>query len=162
FQPRTGKGTAAPRGILLFGRYDFSLEHSNPEDSEVWGRDRYSQALSWDTAFIKKEHLSRLLLGSDPAAPWQCEDSDDAAGDKGLRDGVLGTASHLEGADDLAVKMGAKPAVLRKLAACITWLRRRAAAYSLSGPERTDYLAVLYLTVLETLQYAHKERERLA
>ncbi len=215
------------RGVLLFGRYDWS----RPDGAGgVHGRDAYAEPLSWDTAFIKEDHLSGHLLGRGPGRPgllhrlrdevrvrysithgdlhprnvladrdnvwlldfgeagadaptlhdfaklevflrlWCLDLSpaarapDDGAAkfEKGLLDALLGTAGGLGDADELAAMLGARPEVLRKVAACVTWLRRRAAPYGAGAPGRQDYLAVLFLTVLQTLQYAGQERGRLA
>jgi hypothetical protein len=81
--------------------------------------------------------------------------------EKGLLDALLGTTDGPEVVGELAGKVGAQPHVLRNVASCIIWLRRRAAAYGTGGPERLDYLTVLFLTVLQTLRYAGKERDRL-
>ncbi len=60
----------------------------------------------------------------------------------------------------LAGPLGARSDNLVQVAACIAWVRRRAAAYSLGRPDRRDYLAVLFLTLLRTLRYARKERDK--
>jgi hypothetical protein len=214
-------------GLLLFGKYDWSRKSG---DGQVLGRDEYVEPLSWDVAFITKDHLHKHLLGpgkdgkpgllfrlwdlpvrfsithgdlhprniladqdnvwlldfgeSGASAPtlydfakleiflrlW-CLDLSPAAQridegaarlEKGLLDVLLGTASTIEEVDELAEKIGAEPMVLRKVVACIIWIRRRATPFTLGSPARQDYLAVLYLSALQTLQYAGKERERLA
>jgi hypothetical protein len=110
--------------------------------------------------FTKLEVYLRLwCLDLSPAAREL--DQGVAKFEKGLLDVLFGTASDPEALDELAGMMGAVPTVLRKVAACITWIRRRAAPYTLGSPDRGDYLAVLYLTVLQTLKYAGKERDRL-
>jgi hypothetical protein len=85
-----------------------------------------------------------------------------AAFETRLLDIMRGTESTLEPVRDAALRMGADPEALSKLASCILWVRRRAAAYTTRGPDRRDYLAVLFLTVLQTFRYAMAERQRLA
>jgi hypothetical protein len=214
-------------GLLMFGKYDWSLKCA---DGQVLGRDEYVEPLSWDVAFITKDHLHKHLLGpgkdgkpgllfrladlpvrfsithgdlhprniladqdnvwlldfgeSGANAPtlydfakleiflrlW-CLDLSPAAQridegaarlEKALLDVLLGTASTIEEVDELAEKIGAEPAVLRKVVACIIWIRRRVMPFTLGSPARQDYLAVLYLSALQTLQYAARERDRLA
>jgi hypothetical protein len=102
----------------------------------LWGLDLGPGAGGLDVA---AEELERLLLGAM----------------------AVGEA-HAEEVRALAVPLGARPDNLVQVAACIAWIRRRVAAYSLGRPDRRDYLAVLYLTLLRTLRYARKDRDKAA
>jgi hypothetical protein len=77
-----------------------------------------------------------------------------------LLDQMTGSESNLGSVCPLAEDLGATEDSLLKLARCIARIRQQALVYSVSGPDRRDYLAVLYLTVLETLSYAGKEPNR--
>jgi hypothetical protein len=76
-----------------------------------------------------------------------------------LLDNMTGSAGGIESVSDLADNLGARPEDLLKFAQCVARIRRKAAAVGTGGPDRRDYLAVLYLTVLETLQYAGRDPE---
>jgi len=71
-----------------------------------------------------------------------------------LLDHLIGSEGCLEPIRGLASDIGAAPDQLLKVAHTIACIRRRALAYSLGSPDRRDYLAVLYLTLLKTLIYA--------
>jgi hypothetical protein len=74
-----------------------------------------------------------------------------------LLDLLLGGQSSLTPVADIAGRMGACPRRLQRVAACISLIRRRALPYTTGRPDRRDYLAVLFLTVLATLRYASRE-----
>jgi hypothetical protein len=111
--------------------------------------------------FTKLEVFLRLWC-LDLSTPTREFDEGVAAFETRLLDIMRGTESTLEPVRDAAVRMGTDPEALSKLASCILWVRRRAAAYTTRGPDRRDYLAVLFLTVLQTFRYATDERQRLA
>jgi putative nucleotidyltransferase with HDIG domain len=72
-----------------------------------------------------------------------------------LLDHFLGSEGGLAPTVEQAARLGAEPGDLLRIAHAIAHIRRRAAAHCLSVyPDRRDYLAVLYLTVLSVLQYA--------
>jgi hypothetical protein len=71
-----------------------------------------------------------------------------------LLDHMTGTEGGLGTVSALARDLGARPEDLMRVANCITAIRRQALPYITGGPDRRDYLAVLYLTVLHTLRYA--------
>jgi hypothetical protein len=72
-----------------------------------------------------------------------------------LLDHFLGSEGGIEPTRELARSLGAQPDKLHQVAHQITHIRRLAAAHCLPEyPDRRDYLAVLYLTVLSLLQYA--------
>ncbi len=72
-----------------------------------------------------------------------------------LLDHFLGSEGGIEPTRELAGSLGAKPDDLHKVAHCIAHIRRLASVHCLTiYPDRRDYLAVLYLTVLSLLQYA--------
>jgi hypothetical protein len=239
-QPWHAAGRTAPLGewkrvfterdgrLLLFGKYDLAEERGNPA-AKVRGRADYAAPLSFDPAFITRDHLRDHLLGSarrkgllrrlmedvrvkfslthgdlhprnvladeenvwlldfgeaGPDAPtlydfaklevylrvWCLELSpaakevDDGAAqfERHLLDVLFGTASGRQPIHAAAAKLGADPATLCKAADCIAWLRRRALAHGIGGPQRRDYLAILYLTTLQALSYAGEERGRTA
>jgi hypothetical protein len=166
------KGTPERPGLLHRLRDDvavrFSLTHGDlhPENilagpDNVWLLDFGETGDRAPTLydFTKLEVYLRLwCLDLSPAAKEL--DQGAAKFEKGLLDVLLGIASKLEAVDELAVMIGAQAHVLRKVADCITWLRRRAAPYTQGSPDRQDYLAVLYLTVLQSLRYVAGERDR--
>jgi hypothetical protein len=100
----------------------------------LWGLDLGPGASGLDAA---AEELERLLLNA-----------------------MVVSEANAEEVRGLASPLGARPDNLVQVAACISWIRRRSAAYSLGRPDRRDYLAVLYLTLLRTLRYARKERDK--
>jgi len=103
--------------------------------------------------FAKLEIYLRLwCLNMSPRA----RDLDDAAMrfETQLLDYMTGSEGSLAPVQELACEFGSEATELLKIAQCICRIRRRAAAYTLGTPDRRDYLAVLYLTVLNTLQFA--------
>jgi hypothetical protein len=110
--------------------------------------------------FTKLEVFLRLWC-LDLSAPTREFDEGVTAFETRLLDIMRGTESTLEPVREAAMRMGASPESLSRLASCILWLRRRAAAYTTRGPDRRDYLAVLFLTVLQTFRHALDERQRL-
>jgi hypothetical protein len=173
-QPAAADGRKPERPGLLHRLRDdvwarFSLTHGDlhPENvladqDNVWLLDFGETGAGAPTLydFTKLEVYLRLwCLDLSPAA--KDVDQGVAKFEGGLLDVLLGTRGTPEAMDEVASMMGASPPVLRKVTACITWLRRRAAPFSLGSPDRRDYLAVLYLTVLQTLQHARKERDKL-
>jgi hypothetical protein len=76
-----------------------------------------------------------------------------------LLDHMTGSEGSVEPASELADPLGARPQDLLKLASCVGRIRHQAAGAGTGCPDRRDYLAVLYLTVLDTLRYAGKEPE---
>ncbi|MFO0869707.1 MAG: phosphotransferase [Pirellulales bacterium] len=71
-----------------------------------------------------------------------------------LLDHLTGSEAGLEPIRDLAASLGASPDELHKVAVCIGTIRRYARRYMLGSPDCRDYLAVLYLTVLDNLRFA--------
>jgi hypothetical protein len=77
-----------------------------------------------------------------------------------LLDHFLGSEGGLAPTAALAARLGAEPDDLLRIAHAIAQVRRCAAAHCLPVyPDRRDYLAVLYLTVLSLLQYAGRRRD---
>jgi hypothetical protein len=60
----------------------------------------------------------------------------------------------------LAESLGAEPNNLMQVTNCITWIRRRAADSGLGRPDRQDYLAVLFLSLLRILRYSYDGRDK--
>jgi hypothetical protein len=75
-----------------------------------------------------------------------------------LLDHITGAERGLDSVPATARDLGAAAGDLLKVIRCILEIRRHALVYSLGSPDRCDYLAVLYLTVISTLRYAGKER----
>ena len=72
-----------------------------------------------------------------------------------LLDQFLGGEGGIEPTRELAAGLGVEPEALHKLAHAIAYIRRLASAHCLPiYADHRDYLAVLYLTVLNLLQYA--------
>jgi thiamine kinase-like enzyme len=71
-----------------------------------------------------------------------------------LLDHMMRTEGSLGGVCGLARSLGASPDALLNIARCIALVRRQAAQYCLGSPDRRDYLAVLFLTVMDTLRFA--------
>jgi putative nucleotidyltransferase with HDIG domain len=72
-----------------------------------------------------------------------------------LLDAFTATEVSLEPIRAIASTVGAPSEELLKVARAIAGIRRRALPYCVDGaPDRREYLAVLFLTVLNTLQYA--------
>lgn len=71
-----------------------------------------------------------------------------------LLDHITGSEASLEPVRRLAPSIGAAPDELLRVATCICAVRRHAMRYSLGSPDRRDYLAILYLTVLDVLRFA--------
>jgi hypothetical protein len=146
----------------------FSLTHGDlhprnvlADGDNVWLLDFGETGVATPTLFdfAKLEVYLRLwCLDLSPAA--KDLDAGSAKLERHLLDVMLGITSGQGAMSRLAAMIGARPRLLRKVAACITWIRQRAMAYTQGGPERIDYLAVLYLTVLGTLPYAAKERDK--
>jgi Ternary complex associated domain 9/HD domain len=88
--------------------------------------------------------------------------SDDAAHrfEELLLDHMTGSTGGFELVCELALDLGTEPANLHRIAAVIVRIRKQAIPYGTGYPDRRDYLAILYLTVLETIQYASKEPGR--
>jgi hypothetical protein len=76
-----------------------------------------------------------------------------------LLDHLTGSEAGLEPLRELADSLGASPQELLKVARCICAIRRGARAYSLGTPDQRDYLAVLYLTVLDSLRFAGRDAQ---
>jgi uncharacterized protein associated with vWA-MoxR-VMAP ternary system/HD domain-containing protein len=76
-----------------------------------------------------------------------------------MLDHMTASEGSLEPVCALADGLGATPSALLKIAHCIADIRRHALRYSLGSPDRRDYLAVLYLTVLRTVRYAGSSPE---
>jgi putative nucleotidyltransferase with HDIG domain len=87
-----------------------------------------------------------------------------AAGNKNLEDAAMELESHLldnmtgseatlEPVRCLAADLGADPDQLVKVTHCISAIRRQAANYGMGSPDRRDYLAVLFLTLLGAFKY---------
>jgi hypothetical protein len=142
-------GDLHPRNVLLgrddvwlidFGKTGVGPTLADFAELEVflrlWGLDLGSESSGLDVA---AEELERLLLN-----------------------GMVVGEANAEEVRSLAGPLGARPDNLVQVAACIAWIRRRASAYSLGRPDRSDYLAVLYLTLLRTLRYARKDRDKSA
>lgn len=144
----------------------FSLAHGDlhtrnilADDDNVWVLD-FGQAGIQPTLFdfAKLEVYLRLwCLSLDPLAT----SVPDAARrfENLLLDHMTGSESSLEPVLKLSRDMGAEPQQLQRIASCICHIRRHAQPYGLECPDRRDYLAVLYLTVLNTLQFAGSDRE---
>jgi hypothetical protein len=77
-----------------------------------------------------------------------------------LLDILLGSESSLSALAPIAPRLGVDARQLQRIAACICTVRRRAASYMSSRPDRLDYLAVLFLVVLETLDFADRMDDR--
>ncbi|HEX3315933.1 MAG TPA: HD domain-containing protein [Gemmataceae bacterium] len=88
--------------------------------------------------------------------------SDDAAHrfEELLLDHMTGSTGGFEAVCEMARDLGTQPPALHRLAAVIVRIRKQAIPYGTGYPDRRDYLAILYLTVLETIQYAAKEPAR--
>ncbi len=71
-----------------------------------------------------------------------------------LLDNITASEGSLEPVRSFASNMGVSPVDLLKIAHCVSFIRKEAIHYSLGSPDRRDYLAVLYITVLKTLSYA--------
>jgi len=75
--------------------------------------------------------------------------------EKHLLDHFHGCEGSLEPVRHWADGLGADPQELQKIAHCIAHIRQLALPYCIDeSPDRRDYLAVLYVTVLNLLQYA--------
>lgn len=195
--------------LMLFGKFDLS---------DKTDRERFALPLAWDTAFVKKDHLSRHLIGknrdgllyrlmempvryslthgdlhpenilADSSNVWLIDFGetgvaptlfdfaklevylrlwclDMTPGVKNfeaaaiefetlLLDNMTASEASLEPVRGLAPSLGASPDVLFDIAECISLVRKRAVPYCLGSPDRRDYLAVLYITVLNTLRFA--------
>lgn len=77
-----------------------------------------------------------------------------------LLDQFISGAGGLGPISQLASRLGLEEGLLEKLAQLILHIRNCAASYCLGTPDRRDYLAVLFLTLLQTFRFAGKERER--
>ena len=82
--------------------------------------------------------------------------------EEGLLELLIGSEASLAPVHQLAERMDVDAGDLGRLARSIDLIRRQALSYTVGRPDRCDYLAVLYLTVLHTLRYFHKEMGRLA
>ncbi|HVY68692.1 MAG TPA: phosphotransferase, partial [Verrucomicrobiae bacterium] len=71
-----------------------------------------------------------------------------------LIDNFTDTEATLEPIRRIASHLGASSEDLLRLCRVITSIRRHAVRFSNGAPDRRDYLAVLYLTALNTLRYA--------
>ena len=76
-----------------------------------------------------------------------------------LLDHFLATESTLEPVNALAEALGAPPAQLMTVARCVNAIRRSALRYCTGRPDRLDYFAVLYLTVLQIFLYAESTQQ---
>ncbi|HEV3145464.1 MAG TPA: phosphotransferase [Gemmataceae bacterium] len=74
-----------------------------------------------------------------------------------LLDHMTGTESGLGYVPALAKDLGARPDDLLRVTECIAAIRRQATPYCVGGPDRRDYVAVLFLTILYTLRYASSD-----
>ena len=74
-----------------------------------------------------------------------------------LLDHMTGTDSGLGKVQSLALEMGARPEALLHISESILAIRRQALPFTTGGPDRRDYLAVLFLTILDVLRYAGKD-----
>jgi hypothetical protein len=164
-----GKGTSTGQGLLhrlmqIEARY--SLVHGDlharnvlVDRDNVWLLDFGETGVGPTLAdFAKLEVFLRLwCLELSPEA--KATDEGAAEFERRLLDHLTGSEGSLEPLREVAAELGAQPENLVKVAACISWLRRRAASYSQGSPDRRDYLAVLFLTVLQTLRYAGRQPE---
>jgi hypothetical protein len=107
--------------------------------------------------FTKLEVYLRLYC-LDMAAAKDIEENTFAL-EKCLLDHMVGSEGSLEPVRALAPGLGVSAQELVKVAHFIARIRREAAPYCVGAVDRKDYLAVLYLTVLQTLQYANKNPE---
>src|SRR5579864_277981 len=74
-----------------------------------------------------------------------------------LLDHMTGTEGGLGTVHALARDLGARPEELLRVSHCIAAIRRQAVPYITGRPDRRDYIAMLYLTVLHTLRYASSD-----
>ncbi len=109
--------------------------------------------------FAKLELYVRLwCLQPDPSG--RCFDEAAQGFETLLLDHVTGSEASLEPVRGLAEELGIAEGELLKAAHVICAIRRASLRYGLGHPDRRDYLAVLYLTVLDSLRFAGRESER--
>lgn len=163
-------GSADQRDGLIYRILDFdvrfSLTHGDlhplnilADSNDVWLLDFGESGVSptlFD--FAKLEVYLRL---------W-CLDLQSSTGDledaafqfeSQLLDHLIGSEGSLEPVCRLAPALGTSPDELLKIARCLASVRRQATRYTLGSPDCRDYLAVLYLTVLDALRFAGSSPE---
>lgn len=71
-----------------------------------------------------------------------------------MLDHLTGSDASLEPVREIAAELGADPEELLQIAHCICHIRRHALRYTLGTPDCRDYLAVLFLNVLDATRFA--------
>ena len=74
-----------------------------------------------------------------------------------LLDHMTGSTGGFESVCEMAHDLGTTTATLHRISAVIARIRKLAIPYGTGYPDRRDYVAVLYMTVLQTIQYAARE-----
>ncbi|MCE5336853.1 MAG: phosphotransferase, partial [Desulfobacteraceae bacterium] len=77
-----------------------------------------------------------------------------------LLDGMMKTEGGHEAVRKLAPSLGCSEQGLANTAACIVSIRREASRYCMGWPDNRDYIAVLFLTVMNTLRFAGEDPKR--